>query len=60
MDFFSRRYEQHLKCKGSFKDLLWKYKIFQAQRHRLNSFLGPELQCLLKVKEDKLSIDIST
>ena len=39
IDFFSRRYEQHLKCKGSFKDLPWKYKIFQAQRHSLNSFL---------------------
>ena len=47
MDFFHEGMN-----KGSFKDLLWKYKIFQAQRHRLNSFLGPELQCLLKVKED--------
>ena len=44
--FFSRRYEQHLKCKGSFKELPWKYKIFQAQRHRLNSFMFKFLRLL--------------
>ena len=46
IDFFSRRYEQHLKWKGSFKDLPWKYKIFQAQLHRLYGFLFKFLRLL--------------
>ena len=30
-----------------------------ASRQPVNMHLGPELQCLLRVKEDKLSIDFS-